>query len=63
MTNYVGDRIIAIDSFGEKAEIMNDQFKYGVVFYNRNCKSSFLTSVMEGSETHFLNQWKPTKTT
>ena len=41
MTNFVSDRLFVIDPMGERSELMNDEFKYGIVFYNRNCKSSF----------------------
>ena len=37
MTNYVSDRLFVIDPQGEKSEMMNNEFKYGIVFYNSNC--------------------------
>lgn len=40
MTNYVSDRLFVIDPLGEKSELMNGEFKYGIVFYNSNCKSN-----------------------
>ena len=39
MTNYVSDRIFVIDPRSEISELMNVDFKYGIVLYNRNCKS------------------------
>ena len=40
MTNYVSDRLFVTDPLGEKSEMMNNEFKYGIVFYNPNCKSN-----------------------
>ena len=37
LTNFVIDRLFVIDPMGETSLMMNNEFKYAVVFYNSNC--------------------------
>ena len=54
MTNFINDRLFLIDPRGENTELKNPEFKYGLVFYNRNCKPNALFNGAE--ETNFLTQ-------